>query len=124
VLVPEEKHPRFDQPGARSDPALIRPADLASAMMTAVTEVRAWPVDPRDTRWEVWNPRFRVYFWRSLGQIWASREFELSAEDVVAVVAWAAEHAEGGETYTIHCVVEGADGTGLVRLAGTDPTRT
>jgi hypothetical protein len=93
-------------------------------MMTAVTDVRAWPVDPRDTRWEVWNPRFRVCSWRSLGQSWASREFELSAQDVVAVLAWAAEHAEGGETYTIHCVVGGADGTGLVRLAGTDPTRT
>ena len=88
---------------ARSD------ADLASAMMTSVTEVRARPVDPRDTRWEVWNPRFRVHFWGSFGQIWASREFE---------------HADGGETYTVHCVVEGADGTGLVRLAGTDPTRT
>jgi hypothetical protein len=93
-------------------------------MMTAMAEIRVRPVDPRDTRWETWNPRFRVYFWRPLGQNWASREFELSAADVVAVLAWAAEHAEDDETYTVHCVVEGADGTGLVRLAGTDPTRT
>jgi hypothetical protein len=70
------------------------------------------------------EPAFRVYFWRPLRQNWASREFELSAADVVAVLAWAAEHAEDDETYTVHCVVEGADGTGLVRLAGTDPTRT
>jgi hypothetical protein len=83
------------------------------------------PVDPRDTNWEVWDPRFRVYFWRSLGQGWMSREFELSGVDVVAALAWAAEHAEGQESYTVHCVVEGAaDGAGLVRLAGEDPTRT
>ena len=105
-------------------PSASRTVDLASAMMTSVTELRVWPVDPRDTSWEAWNPRFRVYFWRSLGRGWASREFELSAADVVAVLAWAAEYAENDETYTVHCVVEGADGTGLVRLAGSDPTRT
>jgi hypothetical protein len=99
-------------------------ADLASAMMTAVTELRAWRVDPRDTSWEVWHPRYRVYFWRSLEQSWASREFELSAADAVEVLAWAADHAEDDETFTVHCVVERAEGTGLVRLAGTDPTRT
>jgi hypothetical protein len=93
-------------------------------MMTAVTELRAWSVDPRDTSWEVSDPRFRVYFWRSLGESWASREFELSAADVVAVLAWAAAQAEDDETYSVHCVVENADGAGLVRLAGTDPTRT
>jgi hypothetical protein len=89
-----------------------------------VSKPRARPVDPRDTSWEVWNPRYRVYFWRSLGQSWASREFELSDADVVAVLAWAAEHAEDDETYTMHCVVEDSEGAGLVRLAGTDPTRT
>jgi hypothetical protein len=93
-------------------------------MMTPVTELRAWPMDPRDTSWEVWHPRYRVYFWRSLGQMWASREFELSAADVVEVLAWVADQAEDGETYTVHCVVESASGTGLVRLAGADPTRT
>jgi hypothetical protein len=80
-------------------------------------------VDPRDTRWEVWDPRYRVYFWRALEQSWASREFELSAADVVDVLAWAADHADAGKKYTVHCVVEAADGPGLVRLAGTDPTR-
>jgi hypothetical protein len=93
-------------------------------MMIAVTELRARPVDPRDTRWEVWNPAFRVYFWRSLGGGWMSREFEISGGDVVAVLAWAADHAEDDETYTLHCIVEGPDGAGLVRLTGEDPTRT
>jgi hypothetical protein len=91
-------------------------------MMTAVTELRAWPVDSRDTSWEVWHPHYRVYFWRSLEQGWASREFELSAADAVEVLAWAADHAEDDETFTVHCVVERAEGTGPVRLAGTDPT--
>jgi hypothetical protein len=89
-----------------------------------VTDLRAWPVDPRDTSWEVWHPRYRVYFWRLLEQNRASREFEFSAADVVAVLAWAADHAEDDETYTVHCLVEAVDGTGLIRLAGTDPTRT
>jgi hypothetical protein len=93
-------------------------------MMADVREIRWWPVDPRDTGWEVRDPRFRVYFWRPLGDAWMSREFELSGGDVVAVLAWAAEIADDDETYTLHCVVETADGTGLVRLAGTDPTRT
>ena len=93
-------------------------------MMVAVTELRARPVDPRDTRWEVWNPAFRVYFWRRWMGGWMSREFEIRGGDVVGVLAWAAEHAEDGETYTLHCVVEAPDGTGLVRLTGEDPTHT
>jgi hypothetical protein len=93
-------------------------------MMVAVTELQARPIDRRDTRWEVWNPAFRVYFWRPLDGGWMSREFEISGGDVVAVLAWAADHAEDGETYTLHCVVEARDGTGLVRLTGEDPTRT
>jgi hypothetical protein len=101
-----------------------RSGDLASATMTAVTELRVRPVDPRNTSWEVWNPRFRIYFWRSLGESWMSREFELSGGDVVATLAWAAEHAADQETYSVHCVVEGVEGTGLVRLTGDDPTRT
>jgi hypothetical protein len=108
--------------GRRTAPDLLRVSDD-----DCVTELRVRPVDPRDTEWEVRHPRFRVYFWsrRSLGQGWMSREFELSGGDVVAALAWAAEHAVGQETYAVHCVVEGAaDGTGLVRLAGEDPTRT
>jgi hypothetical protein len=93
-------------------------------MMSAVSEIRGRPVDPRDTSWEVWHPRFRVYFWRPLEESWASREFELSGGDVVAARAWGADNRGKDETYTLHCVVEGEAGTGLVRLAGTDPTRT
>jgi hypothetical protein len=93
-------------------------------MMSAVTELRARVVDPRDTSWELWDPRFRVHFWRPLDQGWMAREFELSGGDVVAALAWAAEHTEGDESYTVHCVVATSDGTGLVRLTGEAPTRT
>jgi len=93
-------------------------------MMTAVTELRVRPVDPRDTCWELWDPLYRVYFWRPLSEAWMSREFELTGGDVLAALAWAAEHAADQETYTLHCVVEGTEGTGLVRLTGDDPTRT
>jgi hypothetical protein len=93
-------------------------------MMADVGEIRWQPVDRRDTSWEVWEPLFRVYFWRPLGDAWMSREFELSGGDVLAALAWAAENAADGETYTLHCLVETAGGEGLVRLAGTDPTRT
>jgi hypothetical protein len=93
-------------------------------MMIAVTELRVRPVDPRDTSWELWDPRFRVYFWRPLDQGWMSREFDLSGGDVVAALAWAAEHTESQESYTVHCVASTSDGTGLVRLTGDDPTRT
>ena len=51
-----------------------------------MTEIQVWPVDPRDQRWEVWSPRFRVSFWRLTVDGWASREFELAATDVVAVL--------------------------------------
>jgi hypothetical protein len=96
----------------------------SSAMMVAVSELQVRPVDPRDTSWELWDPRFRVHFWQSLGQGWRSREFELTGGDVVAVLAWASEHAHELESFTVHCIVESADGTGLVHLAGDDPTRT
>jgi hypothetical protein len=95
----------------------------ASAMMVAVSELQVHPVDPRDTSWELWDPRYLVYFWQSLGQGWRSREFELTGGDVVAVLAWAAAHTQDRESYTVHCIVESADGTGLVRLTGNDPTR-
>jgi hypothetical protein len=91
--------------------------------MIDVTELRAWPVDPRDTRREVWNPAFRVCFWRSLDGGWMSREFEITGADVVAVLVWAADHPEDGKSYTFHCVVEAPDGTGLIRLTGEYPTR-
>ena len=94
-------------------------------MMSPVSEVHARPVDPRDTGWEVWNPAYRVYFWRPLGpeRAWSSREFEVSGADAVEVFAWAEQHAIDDETYTVFALVDHGGDRGLVRLAGVDPTR-
>ncbi len=81
-------------------------------------------IDPRDTGWEVWNPAYRVYFWRPISASgWGSREFEVSGDDVAAVLDWAARNANEGETYTLFAVVDYEDELGIVRLAGHDPTR-
>jgi len=77
-------------------------------------EVRA--VDPRDQRWEVDAPHYRVYFHDVSG---ASEEYELSRADVAEVLAWA-EAMRGTRTYVLYACVRG-DGLGLVRLAGADP---
>ena len=82
------------------------------------------PIDPRDTGWEVWNPAYRVYFWRRVSATgWGSRELEVSGDDIVAVLDWATRNANDGETYTLFAVVDYGDERGLIRLAGHDPTR-
>jgi hypothetical protein len=83
------------------------------------------PVDPRDEQGEVWNPAYRVYFWRSPGASFGyqSREFELTGGDAPAVFAWAAANAANDETYTVYARVDTPRDVTLVRLAGDDPTR-
>lgn len=69
--------------------------------------------------WRVDVPRYRVYFWDAVAN---SDEFELSgAEDVAEVIRWA-ESNSGQRTFTVYVCVHAA-GLGLVRLAGTYPTR-
>ncbi|SRR5713226_4803827 len=87
-------------------------------------ELRVESVDPRDQGWELWEPTYRVYFWRRFdGGGWASRELQISGGDVVSTLASASEHSSEAETYQVFCVVPAADGIGLVRLTGDDPTR-
>jgi hypothetical protein len=76
-------------------------------------------VDPRDETWEVDLPLYRVYFWDAEAR---SDEYELSgAEDVAEIIRWA-ESDSDGRSFTVYACVPG-DGVGLVRVAGTDPTR-
>jgi hypothetical protein len=92
--------------------------------MMCMPDLNANPVDPRDIRWEVWDPAYRVYFWRGLGSgACGSREFQVSASSVSEAVEWADLHANDGETYTLFAVVDRGDGAGIVRLVGHDPTR-
>jgi len=89
-----------------------------------MADLDAHPVDPRDNRWEVWEPGYRIYFWRQIGGgAWGSREFQVSATDVAEAIEWADLNANDGETYTLFAVVDRDNDAGLVRLAGHDPTR-
>jgi hypothetical protein len=103
-------------------------ADLAGPAQTDDTDDRethgleARPVDKRDTRFEFWEPTYRVYFWRQSGAGWASREFAVSGADAPAVFDWARRNATDDETSTIFAVIRVGDELGLVHLAGTDPS--
>ena len=59
----------------------------------------ARPVDPRDARWEAWNPGYRVYFWRREGDSYTSREFGIATAEVDEVLAWIDDNRLDGETF-------------------------
>ena len=79
------------------------------------------PADPRDIRWEIDDPAYRVYFWRpdQGGSGWVSEEWEITGAGVAAVQEWAAERADG-RRFVLYARAETADGPGLIRLHGTD----
>ena len=83
----------------------------------------ARPVDPRDTHWEVWYPGYRVHFWRREGDTYVSRDFDIAPAEVDEVLAWIEEHRLNGETFALFAIVDRADGMGIIRLVGVDPTR-
>jgi hypothetical protein len=74
-------------------------------------------IDPRDQRWEVDTPAYRVYFHDARG---TSDEYELTGADVTEVLAWA-EAERRGRTYVAYVCATSRDGLGLLRLAGADP---
>jgi hypothetical protein len=81
-------------------------------------------VDPRDGRWEVWNPKYRVFFWgRFAGGGWSERVLEVSDADITSVLAWADQEIQDSETYQVFAVVRHGGEIGLVRLLGEDPPR-
>lgn len=82
--------------------------------------ITARAVDPRDQTWEEWDPAYRVYFWDARA---ACEEWELTGRDASEALTWAQDSADG-RTFTLYAVVNAPSGLGLVRLAGTDPTRT
>lgn len=64
-------------------------------------------VDPRDGRWEVDRPVYRVYFWRPDGR--ACDEYELrGAADVTEVLEWARTFPEGDPELTGWCPRSGS----------------
>jgi hypothetical protein len=89
-------------------------------------------VDERDSHWEDWGPRFRVYLHGrpqhdgSAGG-WTDN-YDITGADVIQVIDWAQKQAAGELTYSIALVVDDDDeegrnpgqGRGLVWLLGQD----
>jgi len=83
--------------------------------------LHAVEIDPRDETWESYHPDYRVYFWDTNA---ASHEWELTeCDDLDEVRRWAEDRAQG-RTFTLYAVVRQLGEVGLVRLLGTDPTKT
>ena len=93
-------------------------------MIARMSQLDAVPIDPRDQRWEVWNPPYRVCFWRSVGaDAWSARALEITGIDIDSVLRWAEQEAAESERYQVFAVVDRAGELGVVRLLGDDPTR-
>jgi hypothetical protein len=94
--------------------------------------MKATPVDPRATRWEVVYPTYRVFIWTRLGpppgpplaQAWRSDEFDVADADVDDVLAWAKAKTPGDGTFTVWVLGENNGVPRLYRIAGWEPTRT
>ena len=87
--------------------------------------MQARPVDPRDTRWEVDRPTYRVYFWSRRetpdgAPAPASDEWEVSEADVDEVLTWARSAARG-RSFVVYACASDSEGLGLVRLLGSAP---
>ena len=89
-------------------------------------------VDPRDTRWELDEPAYRVYFWhqpaarvdvRRDDVMWHCDEHRLTgALDVSEVLNWARSTARTDQTFTVYVEHHDGERPGLIRLMGVDPT--
>ena len=84
-------------------------------------------VDPRDTRWEIPHPSYRVYFWelqrlQDPDSGWVSHEWEIGDADIDEALNWARDNA-AGRRFVIYVLVVGGEAGEpvLVRLLGTDP---
>jgi hypothetical protein len=88
----------------------------------------AQPVDPRDQRWEVPRPAYRVYFWERqtperANSGWTCDEWRLEDADISEVLEWAQAKTASRRFVVYVEVTQGQpDDLGLVRLLGTDPT--
>lgn len=91
----------------------------------ADADMQITSIDPRDQRWEIDEPVYRVYF--ADGPKDPSRSVAIfekritGARSVTEVIAWA---DNDGREYTLWVEVPDEDyGLGLILLAGEDPNR-
>jgi hypothetical protein len=92
--------------------------------------VQIFPVDERDSSWEIETPRFRVYLHGS-GETtthgWTAT-YDITGADVLQVIDWAQRQAGDSLTYAIALVYDdkaseqanAGNGRGLVWLVGMD----
>ena len=92
--------------------------------------VQIFPVDERDSSWEIYTPRFRVYLHGS-GETtthgWTAT-YDITGADVLQVIDWAQREAGDSLTYAVALVyddkaeeqVTSGGGRGLLWLVGTD----
>jgi hypothetical protein len=62
--------------------------------------ISARQVDPRDQKWEIYDPVYRVYFWHpqspAPNSMWTGDEWELTGvADMEAAMQWAKDHCDG-----------------------------
>ena len=90
------------------------------------------PVDPRDTKWEVSLPAYRVFIWTrspaadevpANARGWSCTESDVTNADVAEVLTWAQKSTPRDGRYTVYVRTTDNDEPGLLRLAGWDPTR-
>jgi hypothetical protein len=90
--------------------------------MWAMARLDAREVDPRDPRWEVWDPAYRVYFWRQLPEGgWSARVLEVADTDTTSTLGWADVEAQNVETFQVFAVVPRDGEIGLVRPGHPSP---
>lgn len=80
-------------------------------------------IDPRDVRFEIDEPDYRVYFFEPDGR---SDEYHLTgARDVADVLDWAKANADD-RTYVVYVFTDfgaGSEQPSLIRLLRRDPNR-
>ena len=90
------------------------------------------PVDPRDTKWEVTFPTYRVFIWSRSpapddvpadSRGWSCTESDVTNADVAEVLTWAQETTPRHGLYSVYACATHHGESGLLRLAGWDPPR-
>jgi hypothetical protein len=110
-----------------------RPSDDEYALDMTVKPIAPEELHPIET----WTHLYRVGFWkqqtpppqsgtRPEDAAWGVELWDLRAEDVHEVIAWADEKAGPDQIYTLYIRLENGHAPGedlLVQIAGADPTR-
>lgn len=94
--------------------------------------MEAQPVDPRDIKWQVGAPAYRVYFWDQAAAPpgvppermgWRLESMRLtSVRDVDEVLEWARAPERPSRRFVVYAEVTNTADPGLVWLLGDDPT--